>query len=472
MPNKQKSVLELAQDFAKNYALDIHPPLERGPFALHDAAHTYANIPATVYGELLQNIHDSATFDKLYGSKTIQGNPLSYLKEITPAVNRSAFINYSTMPDLEGFETIKTNLVQQGVDPKVFDPSKEYGFDTGVNKKITANQEDMTRILNIAEKKFNKGEYTFFQGAGSYDPKEGFMPSTDLRNIREIAPKDINTARVRGESYADELLKGYQKAVKEGSYIPQKPIMQGMIHASDLGEAAMQGKLKINEGWSKEGIFPFKDPVAALSNPPARVDPRYTNNLGALQSEFEDALNAKTLIVKNRIANAIGAGFNTTANIAGSIPLFDPEFQQAVEKGDVRKAATQVAKEYATGVVAAPIVGAGTGFAQRLAPRAAAAVIPAAATALRIANPIALVSQLGGDSPQPRVVGTYRGATVYRNPQGAFVAAPLGGKPMRLGQAIQGGKPIFVPWGSVAGTKVGPRTVGRPWWDVGQFFGR
>ena len=31
MPDKQKSVVELAQDFVKNYALDIQPPLERGP---------------------------------------------------------------------------------------------------------------------------------------------------------------------------------------------------------------------------------------------------------------------------------------------------------------------------------------------------------------------------------------------------------------------------------------------------------
>ena len=172
------------------------------------------------------------------------------------------------------------------------------------------------------------------------------------------------------------------------------------------------------------------------------------------------------------IKQAIRTGVGATADLTGAVPLFDPEFRQAVEQGDVRKAATQAAKEYATGVVTAPVVGAGLGVAQRLAPRTAAAVIPAAATALRVANPVAVVSQLGGDSPQPRAVGTYRGATVYRNPQGAFVAAPLGGNPMRLGQATQGGKPMFVPWGSVAGTKVGPRTVGRPWWDVGQFFGR
>jgi len=98
------------------------------------------------------------------------------------------------------------------------------------------------------------------------------------------------------------------------------------------------------------------------------------------------------------IKQAIRTGANATTDITGAIPLFDPEFRQAVEKGDVRKAATQVAKEYATGLVAAPVVGAGAGFAQRLAPRAAAAVIPAAATALRIANPVAVVSQLGGSS--------------------------------------------------------------------------
>lgn len=104
---------------------------------------------------------------------------------------------------------------------------------------------------------------------------------------------------------------------------------------------------------------------------------------------------------KNPVINApnlrqLAAG--STLDIAGSVPLFDPEFRQAVEQGDVRKAATQVAKEYAIGTAAAPVIGAGAGLAQRLAPQTAAAVIPAAATALRIANPVAVASQLGGSS--------------------------------------------------------------------------
>ena len=98
------------------------------------------------------------------------------------------------------------------------------------------------------------------------------------------------------------------------------------------------------------------------------------------------------------IKQAIRTGVGATADLTGAVPLFDPEFRQAVEQGDVRKAAAQAAKEYATGVVTAPLVGAGLGVAQRLAPQTAAAVIPAAATALRVANPVAVVSQLGGSS--------------------------------------------------------------------------
>jgi hypothetical protein len=162
----------------------------------------------------------------------------------------------------------------------------------------------------------------------------------------------------------------------------------------------------------------------------------------------------------------LGAGFNATADLTGSIPLFDPKFREAVEKGDVGAAARQVGTEYVAGTLAAPVVGAGMGVLQRVAPRAAAAAITGL-NAVRIANPVAVVSQLGGDAPQPRAVGTYNGSTVYRNPQGAFVAAPLNGRPIRLGTAVRGGRQTFVPWGSVAGERrVGPKTVGRPWWDV------
>lgn len=97
---------------------------------------------------------------------------------------------------------------------------------------------------------------------------------------------------------------------------------------------------------------------------------------------------------------AAKAGIGVTAGVAGSVPLFDPQFRAAVEGGDLGKAAGQVAKEYAIGTAAAPVVGAGAGALRRVAPRVAARVLPAVAGATRVGNPVAVVSQLGGDSRQ------------------------------------------------------------------------
>lgn len=99
-----------------------------------------------------------------------------------------------------------------------------------------------------------------------------------------------------------------------------------------------------------------------------------------------------------KIKKAIRTGVSATTDLVGSVPLFDPAFRQAVEQGNARKAAQQIATEYAIGAAAAPVVGAITGFAQRLAPATAAAVLPVAANTLRVANPLAVVSQLGGST--------------------------------------------------------------------------
>lgn len=128
------------------------------------------------------------------------------------------------------------------------------------------------------------------------------------------------------------------------------------------------------------------------------------------------------------IKQAIRTGVGVTADLTGAIPLFDPEFRQAVEQGNVRKAATQVAKEYATGLVAAPVVGAGLGVAQRLAPQTAAAVIPAAATTLRVANPVAVVSQLGGSSRITPAVAAAEKKAAQAQLQRAEAARKRGGR--------------------------------------------
>ena len=97
----------------------------------------------------------------------------------------------------------------------------------------------------------------------------------------------------------------------------------------------------------------------------------------------------------------IGAGFRAVTDVTGSVPLFDPGFRQAVEQGDVGEAAKRVGAEYAAGLATAPVVGLGVGALNQISPRAAALATGALGTA-RVANPIAVVSQLGGSAkPTP-----------------------------------------------------------------------
>jgi hypothetical protein len=159
-----------------------------------------------------------------------------------------------------------------------------------------------------------------------------------------------------------------------------------------------------------------------------------------------------------------GAGVMTGVGLA-----MDPQINQALQRGDYAEAAMVGGTGVAAGVAGEAVVKRGLA---EFAKRGIAAPLKIASAAAAPFSAITTATLAPGSSPQPKAIGTYRGSTVYRNPYGDLVAAPVGDKPMRLGQAVKGGKPTFVPWGSVAGTKVGPRTVGRPWWDVGQFIGR
>jgi hypothetical protein len=208
-----------------------------------------------------------------------------------------------------------------------------------------------------------------------------------------VDPEDMFEAKRRGEIFADDLVRGYKDAVSGGDYRPSRSVKNG-IDAADLSDAGMQGKLKLSDGWSSEGIFPYKDTISQLSNPPAllRVPPE---DLDYAIQLAESARNQRAL---NRVRSAVKTGVSATADLAGSVPLFDPEFRQAVESGDARKAGAKLAQEYATGAVAAPVAGAGAGALQRVAPRAAATVLPGLAGAVRVGNPVAVVSQLGGSS--------------------------------------------------------------------------
>ena len=398
-PNqKRTSVLKLGEEFVNPYGLDVQPPLEPGPFAIHDAGHRFSNVPATVYGELLENVTDHAALDKLYASGAVHGNPSWYgpdrLDSETPEYSR--FVNYGTMPDREAFTLRKLQEIEMGADPGYFAPGGEGSWENRLASSLQAHQDQLSGGFNTAERSFKKGDLEFMDG-GEFDWDQGFMPTPQTRNTRAISDRDIGTARIRGEKYADELIQGYQRAVDEGRYAPRRGTAGGAIHAADLSDAAMDGKLEIARGWADEGIFPYEDKLSALSNPPARIPATYEQ--GMVTRLAEDARADRAL---NRVKGAVASGFNATADLAGSVPLFDPEFRQAVERGDVRKAGEQVAKEYLGGTAAAAVMGLGTGTAARLAPQATAAVLPAVVGATRIANPVAVVSQLGGSAKPSR----------------------------------------------------------------------
>ncbi len=342
---EKSSIIDLGKEFVKPYGLDVQPSLERSPFAIHDAGHRYTNIPASQYGELLQNVADKAAFDKLYGSLAIEGSPLPY-DEFKKG--KAIFTNYGPVPD-----------------PQLFIQRPVLGsYEEALTKGITEQQKNLERVFGIAEEKLRSGPLAFIQGAGGYDPAYGFMPAPNLTNTREIAPEDVNRARVRGESYADQLLKGYTEAVQEGRYVPSYTPWKAQVRAEDLGEAAMRGELKIDRGWADEGIFPYRDRVAALSNPPARMESRdYTpERLEELANE------ARRLRAVDRLAGKLRTGVRGGLTIGAADLIPSREVIQDLYAGRGTQAATRMAGDIVSGIPTALAVTGGLIAAPALAP--------------------------------------------------------------------------------------------------------
>ena len=115
---------------------------------------------------------------------------------------------------------------------------------------------------------------------------------------------------------------------------------------------------------------------------------------------FQKAVGTRNYLLGKNILEGrgnIGAGFRAVTDVAGSVPLFDPAFRQAIEKGNMGEAAKRVGTEYAAGLATGAVVGLGTGALNQISPRAAM-LVTGALNIARIANPIAVVSQLGGSA--------------------------------------------------------------------------
>lgn len=203
------------------------------------------------------------------------------------------------------------------------------------------------------------------------------------------------------------------------------PTKEGRVYLNPANLGA--NNLNIDKNVSRATV-PFSQLFSQLSDSSVLFKPSgRTPNDVLLQAAAE----AKQIEGYNKalpgIKQAIRTGVSATADLTGAVPLFDPAFRQAVEEGNARKAARQIATEYAIGAASAPVVGAGMGVLQRVAPQAARVAAGGLGLA-RTANPVAVVSQLGGSARITPKVAAAEAAQVKEQIKRAQAARARGGR--------------------------------------------
>ena len=167
------------------------------------------------------------------------------------------------------------------------------------------------------------------------------------------------------------------------------------------------------------------------------------------------------LIEQSKPIQGLGLGGLATGAVATAM---DPAVIDALSRGDYEQAATTAAVN--TGVGSA-VGGATAKGLQAL--RGAGYARPAAAVASVLPVAGGVLAGLGAVETGKVLNRAYRSQTgkdfVTRNQPASPYSTYTGPTPTiqpRMGTAILGGKPVQVPYGSVAGE----RKVGRPWWDT------
>jgi hypothetical protein len=446
---------------------------------------------------------------------SMAGKYAEQLKEIKPKNYQADIITVTPGPNPARFATPELTPAEIGEggakgyiwgNPE--EPQWSYALGNTRKEKVTTSNPTlyMTRLDLMPEA---KGEFKT-TGEVVHDPSlianrawgqrgtnEGdiYFPKETIQARGEVTAADLYT-KLRNYGYAppslidtkdpDKYFKklAEQVSLAEAKNYKPKPINQVLLETASptppLGVSERErGAVPIFKEFDVRGATPEQRAKAGINqifidhfdpNDPSVLNKRMSHDYVQVGGKAHPMMLAVDIAKEpSSFAGRMFRNINpltTGGFVAGA--LYSPEVFEDIEKGQYGTGLLKAGAAATTGAVA-------EGLVRKGVTRAAQAGIGAPARALAVANPIvasiATATLAPGSSPQPQAVGTYQGSTVFRNPQGAFVAAP-GGKPTRLGQATQGGKPTFVPWGSVAGTRVGPRAVGRPWWDVGQFFGR
>ena len=387
-PKKRRSVADLQKEFVNRYFSDGEG-FDVQPITLHDAAHQFANIQPSTRGELQQQIID------LHGAQNLHD------------LGMRGFVNAVIPTALEN----------------------PYLFSTPVSKADAASAiEGLKNFSSLLER-------DSITSAINNDPSNFFVP--------RITDQEINELKKRGSEFYSQVGDQLTRRVQSGQIkLPVSDVVFPFITPPD-GEQQIKiqtdpqagaihrnpEKLQIKGGYDVPGALPY-GPATQYMNPPMQMvglekergnwdlynktqNADYIPDPGDVQYEtkrlfspaketfygsgFWDKELAPTAINRLRLKNIIGSAATSAADIAGSVPLFDPSFRQAVEQGNASKAAKQMAAEYVAGTIAAPVVGMGLGALNQIAPKAAR-VLAGGLTAARVANPIAVVSQIGGSS--------------------------------------------------------------------------
>lgn len=260
-----------------------------------------------------------------------------------------------------------------------------------------------------------------------------FASQTDLRQIGILPPADKATYTAFEIDEFDKLF-NYQKP------------RYNAINTEALNTYSMPVDPEDIFGETKEGI-------SELILNRDKLRPQAANKL----------LNrtVANLIEQSKPIQGLGLGGLATGAVATAM---DPAVIDALSRGDYGQAATTAAVN--TGVGSA--VGGATAKALQALQKAGYAR-PAAAVASALPVAGGVLTGLGAVETGRALNRAYKAQTgkdfITRNQPANLYSTYTGPTPTiqpRMGTAILGGKPVQVPYGSVAGE----RKVGRPWWDT------
>lgn len=329
----------------------------------------------------------------------------------------------------------------------------DYGFETSPNV-VDLNTKEITKLTNEPRNYVNSRAAFLAEDAGTPLSNSGPLQKYVEKEIEKINARTMPYTRYSGKmltpsdweggkaplflqdgfeipsNLKNETLEKFKSEIMKtekpfGSESQLTPVRESYENVRPGGDADWRANLYEKTGLagpmtevSVSGAYgPSKGNVQMFTRGNERLLPiqPYTEFLDKFDASKPSALNTtpaadftplqKTIGTRNYLIGKnilqgrgpLGVGFNTASNIAGSVPLFDPEFRQATEQGDLGKAAKIVARDYAIGSATAPVIGVGASALSKLSPQAARVVAGGLGVA-RVANPIAVVSQLGGSS--------------------------------------------------------------------------